>query len=319
MQQPTSVGAEVLLDLVFRRDCGGLAALFHQDEMSRWPESTWLFHRWDKQESCFVTVYPEHLEGHLPVNIRHRLENQKCLVDNNIPEFYGDWEGTAGYPFTVLLPLIYNSDFTGAVQGFSSHGDGWWEWVQAASAKLSLLAQCWQLVSFLEENEKLAFTDPLTGLFNYKYLRQFLQNQLTRCARYHQALSVLFLDVDWFKRVNDRHGHLLGSYVLKELGGVLRKQVREADIVARYGGDEFVIVLMESDQHKSLQIAERLREVVSQFVFGRKQGHEIRLTISAGIASFPENGMTVDELILRSDRAMYLAKEDHKNCVKIAV
>lgn len=309
-----------LLEMIIRKDYAALCAEVDRRWLQVEPVSLWLYHRWNRDKGAFSLVYPTLSKPlvQLPTPVRAHLEKQESLVDNNRPESYGRWAETGDHPFTVLLPLLHNSDFVGAIQGFSETREGLDGLAQRLEAGLCLTARSWYLIHLLEEKEKLAFTDTLTGLFNYQFLRQFLENELMRCARYHKPVSVLFMDVDWFKRVNDAHGHLIGSYVLKELGKLLRGQVREADIVARYGGDEYVVVLTETGVEAAHHIAERLRQAVSAQPLGGPQRLSIPLTISIGVAAFPAHGRTTDELIRRSDIAMYCAKECDKNCVKIA-
>lgn len=310
-----------LLDSIIRRDYTRVCEHFRTHCLNSDKIAVWFFHRWDPASGRFILVHPA-LEGpnsELSAEVRTRLENRKYVVDNNVPEIYGGWGNTETYPVTVVVPLVYNSELIGAVQGFSTGSSDLREEVLFRPGGLSLMAQSWYLVGLLEEKEKLAFTDSLTGLYNYQFLRQFLQSELMRCSRYRKSASLVFLDIDWFKRVNDAHGHLVGSYVLKEIGRLLRGQVREADIVSRYGGDEYVIVLTETGILDAHGIAERLRQLVSAYVFGQKQGLSIHLTISAGVAGFPEHGLTADDLMRRADLAMYQAKESDKNCVKMAV
>jgi two-component system cell cycle response regulator len=168
------------------------------------------------------------------------------------------------------------------------------------------------------EKERLTFTDVLTGLYNYHYLRQFLASELRRCARYHKGTFILFIDVDWFKEVNDNHGHVTGSDILVELGRHFSSMVRESDVVVRYGGDEFVIILTETNAVAAQAIAERVRKSVESHIFGAGQHLEVRITVSIGVAGYPEHGSSVEELIRRADGAMYEAKNLRKNTVRIA-
>ena len=163
--------------------------------------------------------------------------------------------------------------------------------------------------------EHLSVTDDLTGLHNVRYLNGFLYRELKRCRRYNLPVSVVFLDMDGFKTVNDRFGHLAGSQTLTEVGQVLQRTVREIDMVARYGGDEFVVILPQTGTRGAAVIAERIREAISQASFLGDMGLEVRLTASLGVASFPEQGSTRDELIHQADAAMYRVKESGKNGV----
>jgi diguanylate cyclase (GGDEF)-like protein len=173
-------------------------------------------------------------------------------------------------------------------------------------------------VDMFEGAERLTITDDLTKLYNYRYLRKYLEADVKRCLRYKKKVSLLFIDVDGFKRINDTFGHLVGSQALAEMGQVLKKMVRETDVVGRYGGDEFVIVLPETPLNGAMVIAERIRKKVEECEFVA-QNLSIRLTVSLGVANCPKHTLTAEGLIKKADAAMYRAKELSKNSIKVAV
>ncbi|MBI3940176.1 MAG: GGDEF domain-containing protein [Acidobacteria bacterium] len=173
-------------------------------------------------------------------------------------------------------------------------------------------------IDVLLEKERLSFTDTLTSLYNAQYLRQFLINEIRRCARYHKQVSILFIDIDWFKQVNDNHGHVAGSDTLVEISRRFSSMVRDSDVVVRYGGDEFVIVVTETAPAGAEAIAERVRSSIEAHVFGRPEGRNICLTVSIGVAGYPDHGSSVEELIRKADSAMYQAKSLQKNNVNVA-
>ena len=179
-----------------------------------------------------------------------------------------------------------------------------------AQAELSLV----NAERFDQAREK-AFIDDVTDLYNSRYLMSALDRETRRADRSGLDLSVLFLDLDRFKLVNDRYGHLVGSRVLRELGELLRDSVRSIDTVARYGGDEFTLILVETGLEGAMQVAERIRESVEQQPFGRDRGLDLRLSISVGVASFPSHGMTREELLEQADKAMYRGKSLGRNRV----
>ncbi len=167
-----------------------------------------------------------------------------------------------------------------------------------------------------QEVEQLSYTDGMTELHNYRYFRMRLNEEIIRNKRTKGGLSLLILDVDYFKNFNDTLGHQAGDRVLQQLGNILKDTVRENDIVARYGGEEFAIILPSVDKKGALILAERIRHNVEQSVF---DGEEVqpggRLTVSMGEASITDDAMSADQLIKHADVALYAAKESGRNKV----
>jgi diguanylate cyclase (GGDEF)-like protein len=162
---------------------------------------------------------------------------------------------------------------------------------------------------------ELSVTDDLTKLFNTRYLNRTLEMEIARAARHHTSLSLIFMDVDYFKHINDNYGHLVGSKLLVEIGQLLLKNLRTVDIVARYGGDEFVMVLPQTTPKNAIQIAERIRKGVERNVFLKKDGYSFKITASFGIASYPERAKSKDDLLKLADEAMYRVKNQTRNGV----
>lgn len=163
--------------------------------------------------------------------------------------------------------------------------------------------------------KNLLYIDELTGLFNYRYLDMSLDREVRRAVRYGSSLTVIFVDVDLFKKVNDTHGHLVGSRVLKEMGSILKSSVREVDLVIRYGGDEFTIILVETGATGAALVAERIRATIEKHQFLADDGYDIRLTVCLGYACCPEDTSSKQELLDVADQAMYRGKESGRNMV----
>lgn len=156
--------------------------------------------------------------------------------------------------------------------------------------------------------------DQLTGLLTKESLYLAFERELQRCLRYGLPMSVLMMDLDRFKSVNDGHGHLLGSHVLAEVGRIIRHEIRSADVSARYGGEEFLSYLAETDTHGAGLAAERVRSAIEAHAFVLDDV-SIHVTISIGIASAPGHGRSIKELVAEADRALYRAKESGRNRV----
>lgn len=165
--------------------------------------------------------------------------------------------------------------------------------------------------------QELIYTDDLTGLYNHRYLHIALEQEIHRSERYGLEFSLAFIDLDFFKNINDAHGHLAGSEVLRLVGGLLRECVRDADMLFRYGGDEFTALLVETDTRGAKIVAERIRSGIESFDFPTGQGDTSRLTATVGHATYPIHATTKNELIDLADKAMYLGKGD-RNVAKSA-
>lgn len=159
--------------------------------------------------------------------------------------------------------------------------------------------------------------DDITLAYNQKYLRTFLRNEIERCRRYPSVFSVVFFDLDNLKAVNEKFGHLVGTQVLKEVAAVLRQQVRKIDLLSRFGGDEFVIVLLKTNAAKTFEICSRIKHNLDSTVFLMEKKLNIKMTGCFGISSFPQDGNSVEELIKKADSAMYEMKRKGKNGIKI--
>jgi len=165
---------------------------------------------------------------------------------------------------------------------------------------------------------KLVFRDSLTGLFNHRYFQELMEQEFSRSQRYKRQLSLVMLDIDRFKKINDSHGHPTGDLVLNAVSSVIKGQTRDSDIVARYGGEEFAIILPETDRNGALVLAERCRRVVEQTDI-RTDGRAIKITVSVGVTTYgPEMiQITKSEMIDAADKALYNSKRGGRNRVSV--
>lgn len=170
----------------------------------------------------------------------------------------------------------------------------------------------------LKRAEVQSVTDDLTSLYNSRYLNQVLRRESKRASRSGRPLSLLFIDLDGFKAVNDKHGHLCGSRALVEAAGVIRGCARETDMAARFGGDEFAVVLPDTGSEGAVAVAERIRERIHEHSFLAGDGLEIHLTSSVGVATLPDVAASAEELIKAADTAMYRVKDRGKDGVILA-
>lgn len=171
---------------------------------------------------------------------------------------------------------------------------------------------------YFQRVRELIITDDLTGLYNARYLLELLDYEVDRARRYGTDLSVVFLDLDYFKEVNDTYGHLAGSALLTEMGAVIQKQIRKADFAARYGGDEFVIILPNTPKAGAFQMASKLRLFVKDHYFLVPEGYRVKITASFGVATYPTDAQSKLALIRLADKAMYEVKDSSRDGVKTA-
>lgn len=168
---------------------------------------------------------------------------------------------------------------------------------------------------FVEEVETTAITDSLTGLYNHREFQKRLMEEMERGKRYGKDFSLLMLDIDHFKVINDTHGHPVGDAVLKEAAKIIKKSVRNVDLPARYGGEEFTVILPETNGEQAKKVAERIRRAIDQSSFAIPDGHPVHMSISVGIASFPLDADSREGFITAADEALYFAKERGRNRV----
>jgi len=190
--------------------------------------------------------------------------------------------------------------------------------LQSVNLLLEPAAMALDSALLLKRAEELSVTDDLTQLYNSRYLNLVLRRETKRASRSGRPLSLLFIDLDGFKAVNDGHGHLCGSRALVEAAGLIRGSARETDVVSRFGGDEFAIVLPDTGGEGAYAVGERVRERVAGHSFLADDGLNLHLTASVGVATLPDVAASADELVAAADKAMYQVKDSGKNGIQAA-
>jgi diguanylate cyclase (GGDEF)-like protein len=183
---------------------------------------------------------------------------------------------------------------------------------QPLESVADICATAIQNAHYVERVKQLAYIDGLTGIFNRRFFELRINEEMERALRFDVGMSVIMIDIDQFKRLNDEFGHLLGDEVLRQVSSLFHQQLRKIDVVCRYGGEEFAILLSQTDPHYSLGVAEKLRRVVETWQF---PGVPRPVTISAGVATFPEHGLSRDDLMKAADAGLYTAKQLGRNRV----
>ncbi|MFW6245722.1 MAG: diguanylate cyclase [Fibrobacterota bacterium] len=183
----------------------------------------------------------------------------------------------------------------------------------ATSAGLAL-----EKIFVLRQADALATHDGLTGLYNHRHFQKILSNKIPSCARYNEPLSLVLCDIDYFKKLNDNYGHPFGDKVLRGIASKLENSIRaDIDAAARYGGEEFVLVLDKTDQERAKDTVERIRQGIASQVFKTTSGTDVNVTMSFGIAVYPDHARAANELISNADKALYRAKENGRNRVEV--
>ena len=173
-------------------------------------------------------------------------------------------------------------------------------------------------LKLLEQTQAFAYRDELTGLYNYRFLQEYLEREIIRGSRYSTPVSLLMVDVDDFKKYNDEFGHEAGNEILAAIAGLLRESVRELDLTVRYGGEEFTIVLPSTTKAGAELVAQRARKTIEDHDFAREAPQRSgKLTVSMGLATYPHDAQDINGLIRRADQALYMAKADGKNRVQL--
>jgi diguanylate cyclase (GGDEF)-like protein len=210
----------------------------------------------------------------------------------------------------LSVPMVVQGELIGVLNlSHSAAGAFNDEHLRLATLFAAQAAAILQRVLMYEEMSRLAITDDVTGVFNRRHFLDRLACEIKRAQRYGQCFSIVFLDIDNFKVINDTWGHSLGDRILADMGKLLIRWGRGSDLIARYGGEEFVALLPMTDSPQGMKAADRLRHRVQEHSFPRRK----RITVSLGVTSFPRDGETAEELLQRADEALYTAKKLGRN------
>lgn len=213
----------------------------------------------------------------------------------------------------MSIPLISFGQTLGVLTLHSSQRNAFREnELQSLESVADICANSIQNAHYVERVKQLAYIDGLTGIFNRRFFELRILEEIERARRYESGMAVIMADIDQFKRLNDEFGHLLGDEVLRQVSSLFHQQLRKIDVVCRYGGEEFAILLTQINNQQAVAIAEKLRRLVEGYQF---PGVPRTVTMSAGVAAFPAHGTTRDALIRSADNGLYAAKQAGRNRV----
>lgn len=262
---------------------------------------------WDKNEKHFIIMESRNMEEEDEAEALKRLESIR------------KWSDLAAPDDMIYLPLNEGKTLLGALcvpeKEYQATAKGSGEVLRLAVGQLT---RALENSVMYEDALKHAVTDDKTALFNHRYMQGRLEVELKRAGRFGHELAVLMVDIDDFKTINDSYGHLRGDMVLAETAKMLRQSCRDIDILARFGGDEFTVIMPETDIFGAHVLAERILRATKKHRFDTGHGFEASITVSIGVATCPGNGRHARELMERADKALIEAKQKGKNCFIMA-
>jgi diguanylate cyclase (GGDEF)-like protein len=216
----------------------------------------------------------------------------------------------------MCIPLVSFGQTLGVLALDSSRTDAFSDGDQQSLESVAdICATAIQNAHYVDRVKQLAYLDGLTGIFNRRFFELRIMEEIERARRYGTGMAVIMADIDEFKRLNDEFGHVLGDEVLRQVSSLFHQQLRKVDVVCRYGGEEFGILLTQVNPEQAMAVAEKLRKMVEGWQF---PGVPRTVTISAGAATFPQHGTTRDGLVRAADSALYSAKQAGRNKVRLA-
>lgn len=244
------------------------------------------------------------------------LESGKPVVENDVLSVPGYVPGYEETRAEMCVPLISLGESLGVLALENAQPNSFQPGdVQPLESVADICAAAIQNARYFDRVRQLAYIDGLTGIFNRRYFEMRIEEEIERAHRYQGGLSVMMIDLDHFKKLNDEFGHLLGDEVLRQVSSIFAQNLRKVDVACRYGGEEFVILAPQTSGEHAQAAAEKLRRVVAGWNF---PGVPRPVTISAGISNLPDHGSTRDDLVKAADQALYAAKQGGRNRVVIA-
>jgi len=272
-------------------------------------------------EAVATWGYPPPTETIFPSKTCQSLQqNQSCMVDHTDPNVTGTHLGPAEPYSHFCVPLVAQGETLGVLhlrtyEPLAHSMRDRWEWLETMVAEhLSLALANSRLRERLREQ---SIRDPLTALFNRRYMTETLERELREATRHQRPIGIIMLDIDHFKRFNDDYGHTAGDAVLQHFAHFLQQNIRSEDIVCRYGGEEFIIIMPGATLDDTIKRAESLRQAIPQLPVVYEGQTLQTITSSFGVASFPDHGTTVDAVLLAADDALYQAKDEGRNRVVV--
>jgi diguanylate cyclase (GGDEF)-like protein len=244
------------------------------------------------------------------------MAESRSMVEKDISVVEGYFTGFVETQSEMCVPLIFFGQKLGVLALDSAAKDSFEvEDIRPLESVADICAAAIQNANYFERMRQLAYVDGLTGIHNRRYFEMRIIEELERALRFQGRMAVIMVDIDHFKRLNDEFGHLLGDEVLRCVAGIMKQQLRKVDMVCRYGGEEFAVVVPETTGDNAMLVAEKLRRQVESHPF---PGVPRPVTISCGVADYPLHGVTRDEVVAAADGALYRAKQTGRNRVMAA-
>jgi diguanylate cyclase (GGDEF)-like protein/PAS domain S-box-containing protein len=270
---------------------------------------------WGKKVDSCEEFEPEDCWAIRRGHVHEMIGNKNPLLCNHVIQDIEE----GGFIQNLCFPLIAQGETLGSLYLQLQPGQDIEHWKQIGTSLAERAALDFANQRLRFKLHQQSIRDPLTGLFNRRYMEETLHREIRRAARHGAQLSLAMIDVDYFKNFNDKYGHEVGDQVLKEMAGYLQSNLRVEDIVCRFGGEEFIVILPDASLEDTVRRANQWRESIKKINVGHYDQVLDHITISVGVATFPQHGNTVDTLLRIVDNALYKAKDKGRDCVISAV